>query len=187
MSRALELDFQWDRAAEAAFPDDLREWIDPHVLLRLVWVSLRSSEPSAPPDSPATPPAAAAMSLRALAGLITCGYATGRYRSAEIESDALNDPLLRHWCVDQGPDAGGIRFFRRRQRGMIRRSLAEVLRRARRIHDGDDDVFEGETDRFAISTWTGPGPAAGAADPCLTEADARINRAVRLDCWDWDV
>jgi len=169
---------------EIVLPNDLRQWIEKHTLARLVLAAVQ--------DGIVPSGRAAALADRnadfrphILLSLLTYCYATGVYSSTDIELSFTQDTLVRHLCADTYPEAHRSRWFRRDNRQRIQRALAEVFQRAWRIRSRQEE--------------SGPNEAVDLIDPCFepemdcqnallfaAEAEKRINRAVRLDCWAFD-
>ena len=178
MTTAIQAPWQF---REIMLPHDLREWIDQHTLARLV---LAAVQDEAVRTAPTAEPAGRNPDWQphVLLTLLTYCYAIGIYSSTEIELSFTQDLLVRHLCANTYPEAHRIRRFRRNHRRNIQRFLTEVFHRAWRIH-----CCLGES---------GPDAAADFTDLCFepdmdgqvaflfaAEAEERINRAVRLDCW----
>ena len=181
MTNAIQPSWQFP---ETMLPNDLRQWIEQHTLVRLVLAAVQDgSVPSAH---------AAVLSDRntdfrphILLSLLTYCYATGIYSSTDIELSFTRDTLVRHLCANMYPEAQRTRWFRRDNRQRLQRSLAEVFQRAWCIRYGLEE--------------SSPEAAAACFDQCLdpgvdrqdallfaVEAEERINRAVRLDCGAFD-
>jgi hypothetical protein len=171
--------------SENPLPDDLRSWIDRHALVRLVLAAIQTANL---PVAPATPTRDGGAGFRPhiLLGVLTYCYATGVYASSDIELEFNRDTVVRHLFADVYPEADRLRSFRRRNRTAIQRCLAEVLRRVCRVRAGlESESLDESADAPAASPdfpTTGKG-----MHPFADEADERINRAVRLDCWALDV
>ena len=115
--------------------------------------------------------------------LLTYCYATGVHGSADIELISTQDPMVRHLCADIYPEAQVLRQFRRRNREAIRTCLAEVLRRAWAIQLSPG---AGNPDELPVAIVPDDQFNAPALHAFAAEAEQRINRAVRLDCWTFD-
>ena len=172
------------RFREIIVPNDLGEWIDKYTLARLVLAAVQDK--TVPTAYTAEVAGRNADCQRhVLLSLLTYCYAAGIYSSTEIELSFTQDMLVRHLCANSYPEAHRSRRFRRDNRWSIQRSLTEVLHRAWRIRCRLED--------------SGPDAAGDLIDPCFeqgvdgqdallfaVEAEERINRAVRLDCWAFD-
>ena len=181
MTNAIQPSWQFP---EIMLPNDLREWIEKHTLARLVLAAAQDgSVPSAHADAVADGNADFRPPI--LLSLLTYCYATGIYSSTDIELSFTQDTLVRHLCANTYPEAHRSRWFRRDNRQRIQRCLAEVFQRAWCIRCGLEE--------------SSPEVAAACSDHCLDpgvdrqdallfalEAEERINRAVRLDCWAFD-
>jgi hypothetical protein len=170
--------------SESALPNDLLEWTDRHTLARLVLAAVQvvslpgeqngetgDGRPGFTPSLPLT--------------LLTYCYATGTYGSLDIELRSAQDPMLRHLGAGYTPEAHALRRFRRYHRPNVKRCLTEVLHRAWHIRHGLGSLSAGDN-----CEWTGPYEERVIHPDVLefaVEAEERIARAVRLDCWtsDW--
>ena len=171
------------QSPEVLLPNDLLEWIDPHTLARLVLAAVQAINlPN--PHTTGGPDPSADFRPHILLGLLTYCYATGIYSSADIELSYANDRMVRHLCANTYPEAHRSRWFRRYSRQSILRCLAEVFHRAWRVRFG---LPESSLDPAVASI----GPSQDLTDGTdvlrfAAEAEERINRAVRLDCWAFD-
>ena len=169
---------------EIILPNDLREWIDEYTLARLVLAAVQDGTvPIAPTAEVAGRNADCQPYV--LLSLLTYCYATGIFSSTDIELSFTQDKMVRHLCANTYPEAHQNRSFRRDNRRSIQKSLTEVLYRAWCIRcrleesspdaaiDFIDPCFEQEPDGKAALLFA-------------AEAEERINRAVRLDCWEFD-
>jgi len=169
---------------EIILPNDLREWIDEYTLARLVLAAVQDGTvPIAPTAEVAGRNADCQPYV--LLSLLTYCYATGIFSSTDIELSFTQDKMVRHLCANTYPEAHHNRSFRRDNRRSIQKSLTEVLYRAWCIRcrleesspdaaiDFIDPCFEQEPDGKAALLFA-------------AEAEERINRAVRLDCWEFD-
>jgi hypothetical protein len=168
---------------DVLLPDDLRSWMDRHDLVRLVLEAIQTA------SLPVVPPARTRdgngeFQSHIWLGVLTYCYAAVVYASADIELEFIRDPVVRHLCADTYPEAGKLRLFRRRNRMEIQRCLAEVLRRAWQVREG----FECENVDEPAHPFASPESQAIREGllPFADEAEERINRAVRLDCWALD-
>ncbi|TMQ00021.1 MAG: hypothetical protein E6L09_07680 [Verrucomicrobia bacterium] len=179
MACAVQTSFE---ASEVALPDDLRDWMDRYSLARLV---LEAIQAATLPSAPATAMRGGNAGIRPhmLLSLLTYCYATGVHGSADIELISTQDPMVRHLCADIYPEAQVLRQFRRRNREAIRTCLAEVLRRAWAIQLSPG---AGNPDELPVAIVPDDQFNAPALHAFAAEAEQRINRAVRLDCWTFD-
>ena len=181
MTNAIQTTWQFP---EIVLPNDLRQWIEKHTLARLVLAAVQDGiVPSA--RAAALADRNADFRPHILLSLLTYCYATGIYSSTDIELSFTQDTLVRHLCANTYPEAHRSRWFRRDNRQRIQRSLAEVFQRAWRIRYG---LEESSPEAAAACCDHCPDPGVDRQDALLfaLEAEERINRAVRLDCWAFD-
>ena len=169
---------------EDILPNDLREWIDEHTLARLVLAAVQDGTVPIAPTAEAAGPNADCQP-HVLLSLLTYCYTTGIFSSTDIELNSTQDKMVRHLCANTYPEAEQIRWFRRNDRRSIQKSLTEVLYRAWRIRCRLDESGSDAPADF-INPCFEEGVDEQATRPFAAEAEERINRAVRLDCWSFD-
>jgi hypothetical protein len=181
MTNAIQTSLQFP---EIILPNDLREWIDKYSLARLVLASVQDGTLLAAHIAEVAG-RNADWQPRVLLGLLTYCYAAGIYSSTEIELSFTQDMLVRHLCADIYPEAHQSRWFRRDNRQSIQRSLTEVLHQAWRIRCRLEESGPDATAAITDPSFE-PGVDGPEAFLFAAEAQERINRAVRLDCWEFD-
>jgi hypothetical protein len=169
---------------EIAIPPDLREWIDPHTLARLVLAAVQDLNVSTPP---VRADCGHACRPHILLGLLTYCYAVGRYRSSDIEFNHDQDSMVRHLAADQYPEAHTLQSFRRHNKQSVKSCLMEVLLRAWQLHSrcGTPD-FSSDPDEPSGGSGFDSHYAQPADSEFAAAAEERIQSAIRFDCWDVD-
>ena len=181
MTNAIQTTWQFP---EIVLPNDLRQWIEKHALARLVFAAVQDGMvPCA--QAAAVADRNADFRPHVLLSLLTYCYATGIYSSTDIELSFTQDALVRHLCADTYPEAHRSRRFRRDNRQRIHRALAEVFQRAWRIRCRLEESGSNEAVDFIDPCFETEVDCQDAL-PFAAEAEERINRAVRLDCWSLD-
>jgi len=169
---------------EIVVPEDLREWIDPHTLARLVLAAVQDLNVSRPPGVQQSDHG---YSPHVLLSLLTYCYAVGVYRSTDIEFNHGQDSMVGHLAANQCQDAHTLRSFRRHNRQSVRACLSEVLHRAWQLHFRccTDNVAFDSIEWSAMDSFDGASPLPAVSE-YVNLAEERIQTAVRLDCWDFD-
>ncbi|HVK59848.1 MAG TPA: hypothetical protein VM735_13765 [Candidatus Kapabacteria bacterium] len=162
--------------ASAALPEDLREWIDESHLIDLI---TNTAHKLIPPFVHAARDGTVSEWER-LIELLTFSYATGTYASAEIDPapfmEALSEGLSPLFEPELSQRENDLRFFRRDHRPEVARCLAEVLAESWKDHTHNIR----SPAHLAFERECSPAP------DFSSEANRRINTAVRMDAWSID-
>lgn len=128
---------------------------------------------------PGTTPGLAFQPRSMLAMLVYC-YASGIYGSWDVEQKMYEDPEFRALCGREYPDWRRLRRFRRENREVLRRTLAESFRNAARWQAAEPPMVRGDR------VGAGSGAAREPLDNFDNEAEARIERAMFCDAMEED-
>lgn len=155
-------------------PEDLREWLSEAELAQFVdeVVQQVSRAETTPGRTPV---------WDILLGIVTYFYATGLYRSDEIEDSLNRNPHMNQvhtMAFGHAQPAAVLRGFRRANRNAIERCLAELFKSAlgcirKQSRGYSDDTVE-------------PGVNA-VAELLRFEASARVQHSIESDCWALEV
>jgi hypothetical protein len=158
----------------AAFPDDLRLWLDEGRLVQLVLQAVAGLDRVSPPG-PATvsgmEPGPRALPL----ALLTYAYVTGRLASDEIETCADGDSVLSSLCAGNPVNAARLRSLRRRHRGPLSVAVFRVLWMAARTRLSELGISAHHAEEAELLR------------NCAEKAEVLLDRAVLADTVALDV
>jgi hypothetical protein len=176
----LKPDLRVNQAAPRQLPCDLSRWLGKRVLACLVLEAATESgsaifrfHPSASDTSAPRP--------QTLLALLTYCYATGIYASSEIEFQRSQDAMINYLAASSHPDANRLRLFRRHWRPVIKQSLVKLFQLIWQHRFNETPADNG-------ASACGDGVCGTAKRDgewnrlFVAEAEARIDRAVQLDC-----
>lgn len=155
-------------------PGTLAAVLDPRTLAALVLQAVRQVG-----DGELMPPMAdpsLALQPRAMLAMLAYCYANEVYGSWDVEQMMYEDPNFRALCGRDYPDWRRLRRFRRENRAVLRRTLAETFRNACAVGGAPRSAPESGGRGAACQAGAGAGE-----DWCEAEAEARIERAMFVD------
>lgn len=118
-------------AGRLEVPWDLSDWFEKRQLLEWIQAEIDTLNWSSPAlqdylqRNPAFRP-------RLMMDLLTYAYAIGTFESGEVTLLCDRDPLMRSLCEGTPVSEQAVRRFRRENRGLLKWSLAQLLRRVLR-------------------------------------------------------
>jgi hypothetical protein len=166
-SRTMKLQAEKDRAPQPrklSIPWDISEWMDKPRLLAGVAEDIDGLDWSNP-ELVAFLRANPGFQLRALLVMVTYAYAMGICESEEVVEVYYRDEALKRMFPTPPPSPTAITRFRRENRGLLKWSVTQVLKRAVRS-------------RFALGTIPLP---AGLKKALIDSAGMRIDVGRHLD------
>jgi len=163
------------KSTAEAIPAGLSDWIEKWAVASLV---LDAAQTVDWPESDFELAASTGYAFRPLVMLtvMTYCYATGVYRSKDIESRIRQDEVLQTICRGTFPSCCEIQQFRRRNRNLIRQSLIQAFKSARQSRRRLAVVYPRSCDRRSV-----PGAGLPAdfqpAPPLLEAAQIHLRQA----------
>ena len=166
-----------ERVGQVVWPEDLRAWLAPGMLERMLPGIVRDVDGVEP--SSGGPASGGEVGMRKLLELLVYAYATGRCDSIGVVEEVI--PELDGWANREVElNWRCLVWFRRRHRPVLRRCLEEVLRVAYRLHEGEAASDESQGAAFEAAEWE-RGTCWGEAHGIAGEVDRRLSWAMQLD------
>jgi len=165
--------------APDAVSSDLTEWIEKWALASLILEAVQTVDW---PESDFELAASSGYAFRPLVMLtvVTYCYATGVYRSKDVELRTCQDEVLRYICRGTFPSWRDIRQFRRSNRKLIKQSLVHAFNSACKFRSRLAAVDRSGRDRHGVPRVGLPVEFSRSLQ-FVQAAETRLERAENLD------
>ncbi len=166
---------------KSAWPSDLRGWIPENQLIRLALEAVQVVDWRYVRTESSLLPAGQAPMLMTV--LVYC-YASGVFRSREIEQLAQTDNAVRYLCAYRALDWNTVRLFRRQHARELTLCLAAVLETAWawKLSELESAEVPAGYAQSSLNRWVSPDPKLRV----LEVAQSRVAKAVRVDSMEMD-